>query len=88
MNADPSKLIADWLEASGTSQQALAAAAGVHQTFVSAVVAGRRRPGPTSAPAFEAATGIRAEALCPDVEWLRDSAGQITGYHVPLRAAG
>lgn len=38
-------------------------------------------------PAVEAATGVRCEDLRPDVEWTRDDAGRVTGYHVRVDAA-
>lgn len=37
-------------------------------------------------PAIERVTGIKCEALRPDVTWTRDTSGQITGYHVALPA--
>ena len=37
-------------------------------------------------PAIEVATGARCERLRPDVVWTRDESGQVTGYHVPLKA--
>lgn len=37
--------------------------------------------------AVEAATGVRCEELRPDVAWLRNEAGEVTGYQVPIRAA-
>ena len=38
-------------------------------------------------PAIEAATGVRCERMRADVVWTRDEAGQVTGYHVPLKVA-
>lgn len=35
----------------------------------------------------EAATGLRCEALRPDVQWVRDSAGMVTGYTVQVEQA-
>jgi len=47
-----------------------------------------KRPLPAEhCPRLEALTGIRCELLRPDVLWTRDVAGQVTGYHVPLRSA-
>lgn len=37
-------------------------------------------------PAVEAATAIRCEDLRPDLDWTRDDAGQVTGYHVRIAA--
>lgn len=60
----------------------LASAIGVTQTAVSNW---RSRGVPLAqCPAIERATGIRCHELRPDVTWLRDSDGQVTGYHVPL----
>lgn len=35
------------------------------------------------APAIEAATrgAVTCEELCPDVQWTRDEAGRVIGYH-------
>jgi len=38
-------------------------------------------------PAIEAATGVRCEAMRPDVVWTRDTAGVVTGYHVRIGSA-
>ncbi|MGP1666050.1 MAG: transcriptional regulator [Rhodanobacter sp.] len=35
----------------------------------------------------EALTGVPCEALRPDVTWTRDEDRNVTGYHVPVRAA-
>lgn len=37
--------------------------------------------------AVESATGVRCEELRPDLQWLRNEAGEVTGYTVPVRAA-
>lgn len=39
------------------------------------------------APLIEAASGgvLRCEQICPDVDWLRDAKGNITGYRVPIQ---
>lgn len=37
-------------------------------------------------PAVERATGVRCEELCSDVVWTRNSAGEVTGYHVRIAA--
>lgn len=36
---------------------------------------------------LERVTGLKCEGLRPDLVWIRDAAGQITGYHVPLSGA-
>lgn len=38
-------------------------------------------------PAIESVTGVACERLRSDVEWVRDEAGAVTGYHVPLAQA-
>lgn len=35
-------------------------------------------------PAIESLTGVRCEALRPDLFWTRDQSGKITGHHVPI----
>lgn len=37
-------------------------------------------------PAVERATGVRCELLRPDVIWTRDTSGEVTGYHVSIKA--
>lgn len=39
------------------------------------------------APLIEIASGgaVRCEQICPDVDWERDSAGNLTGYRVPVQ---
>ncbi|MBN8492374.1 MAG: helix-turn-helix domain-containing protein [Burkholderiales bacterium] len=36
-------------------------------------------------PAIEAKTGVLCEELRPDRDWVRDDAGKVTGYHVPVK---
>ena len=38
-------------------------------------------------PAIERLTGVRCEELRPDIAWTRNADGEVTGYHVPLKAA-
>lgn len=40
------------------------------------------------APLIEVAShgGIKCDDLCPAVDWLRDDAGNVTGYNVPVPA--
>lgn len=60
----------------------LAVAIGVAQTAVSNW---KSRGVPLDqCPAIERATGVPCQSLRPDVTWLRDGEGQVTGYHVPL----
>lgn len=35
---------------------------------------------------LEACTGVRCEALRPDLTWTRNTAGEVTGYHVKVAA--
>ena len=35
-------------------------------------------------PGIEAVTDVRCERLRPDVHWVRDAAGVVTGYQVPV----
>lgn len=35
-------------------------------------------------PAIEAVTGVMCERLRPDVLWVRDASGLVTGYQVPV----
>ncbi|QWP79203.1 helix-turn-helix domain-containing protein [Lysobacter sp. K5869] len=39
-------------------------------------------------PALERASGVRCERLLPEVVWTRDTAGAVTGYHVPIPDSG
>ena len=45
------------------------------------------RPPEEMCPAIELVTGVRCERLRADVEWVRDDAGAVTGYHVPVQVA-
>lgn len=45
----------------------------------------RKNPPEDLCPAIEIATGVTCERLRPDVEWVRDQEGLVTGYHVPVR---
>jgi DNA-binding transcriptional regulator YdaS (Cro superfamily) len=69
------------------SNAALAAALRVNPALVHQWRKGRRPLAEHHCPAIEAITGVRCEELRPDVQWLRDEAGQVTGYQVPIRAA-
>lgn len=37
-------------------------------------------------PAVESHTGVRCDELRPDVTWIRDADGVVTGYQVPVAA--
>jgi DNA-binding transcriptional regulator YdaS (Cro superfamily) len=41
---------------------------------------------PSAAPKIAAAVGdaVSCEQLCPDVKWIRDKKGQVTGYHTAI----
>ncbi|HEY5805045.1 MAG TPA: YdaS family helix-turn-helix protein [Lysobacter sp.] len=48
----------------------------------------KKRPlPPEHCPRLEALSGVRCEALRPDIVWTRDEVGLVTGYHVPLKTA-
>lgn len=59
----------------------LAAALGVGQNVVSNWKKRGKVPA-ARCPHIEAATLIRCEDLRPDLDWMRDSDGVVTGYHV------
>lgn len=59
----------------------LAAALGVSQSVVSNWKARGQVPA-DRCPAIEAVTTIPCEQLRPDLDWLRDEAGVVTGYCV------
>lgn len=65
------------------SQAKFAAALRVSQPTVNGWRAAERAP-EDRCPTIESLYGIRCEVLRPDKVWTRDTAGQITGYHVPL----
>lgn len=69
------------------SQSALARACGVKQGHVWAWLNREGYAVPLeSCPDIERATAgaVRCEDLRPDVDWLRDSTGQVTGYQVRI----
>jgi DNA-binding transcriptional regulator YdaS (Cro superfamily) len=70
--------------AAGGSQKALAERLGVSQPTVH----DWKRAGfpPDRCALIERALGFRCETLRPDVEFLRDGAGAVIGYVVPLAA--
>lgn len=59
-----------WRESSGLTQQAVAAALGVHVQYVSALERGARRPGMKVATAIRDLTGgaVSLDALVPPVD--------------------
>lgn len=63
-------------------QTALAILLGKKQGHVSSWLSRGGAPASECA-AIEAATGIRCEDLRPDLYWLRDVRGAVTGYFVP-----
>lgn len=72
------------------SQAALAFALGIRAPSLAEWIRAGRCP-LERAPEIERVTEgrVRCEALRPDVDWHRDDVtGLVTGYHVPLRAAG
>jgi DNA-binding transcriptional regulator YdaS (Cro superfamily) len=67
-------------------QEALACRLGVSKSLVGHWSTGRRQVPPSRCAAIEAATGVKAEDLCPDVIWQRQG-GRITGYVTTVEAA-
>ncbi|MFQ6309890.1 hypothetical protein [Lysobacter capsici] len=53
-----------------------------------------RKPSPQLAMEIESATRdlgpeeVRCESLRPDMSWVRNTSGEVTGYHVPLAPSG
>jgi DNA-binding transcriptional regulator YdaS (Cro superfamily) len=66
---------------------AIVAACGVSQSLVSHWCTGLLTITPDKCPNVEAVSGVRCEALRPDLMWIRDEAGAVTHYAVPVRAA-
>jgi DNA-binding transcriptional regulator YdaS (Cro superfamily) len=77
----------DRAAAAAGSSAALAQRLGVDPTLVHQWRHGRRPIAKHHCPAIEAATGVRCEELRPDLQWIRNEAGEVTGYQVPIRAA-
>lgn len=70
------------------SQSALARACGVKQGHVWAWLNRDGYQVPAEhCPAIEQATGVKADDLRPDMRWIRDKAGRITGYMTPVSSA-
>ncbi len=65
------------------SQVALAAMVGKTKARVGQWLSGDPIP-EKICPLIEAGTGIACEKLRPDVQWERDSKGQIKGHFVPI----
>jgi DNA-binding transcriptional regulator YdaS (Cro superfamily) len=85
MNATESPI--DRAATAAGSSAALAKLLTVNPTLVHQWRHGRRPVAGHHCPAIEAATGVRCEELRPDLQWLRNEAGDVTGYQVPIRAA-
>lgn len=83
---DNLNLIADAIDRMG-GQTAAAQTLQCSQGLVWQWTVGRRPVGPKHCPVIERLTGVRCEALRPDLIWTRDNAGQITGHHIPLNPA-
>jgi DNA-binding transcriptional regulator YdaS (Cro superfamily) len=78
--------IARAIEVAGT-KAALATAVGVTPGLIYQWLSGLRPLAAHHCPAIERATGVTCEDLRPDLNWLRDESGAVTGYQVPTRAA-
>lgn len=63
---------------------AVAAACSVGKSSVTHWASGIRKLRPEHCPAIEGLTGVKCEELCPEVTWLRDSAGNVSGYQVHI----
>ncbi len=70
----------------GGQQADLARRLSVTPQALSQWVQGTRTVPAARCPDIERETGIRCEELRPDLIWTRDTAGKVTGYHVPLAA--
>jgi DNA-binding transcriptional regulator YdaS (Cro superfamily) len=80
-------IVQEAIKAAG-GQNGLARALGVSQGLVWKWVVGRGSVTPECAPGIErvlARPGV-CEQLCPDVDWIRDEAGQVTHYQVRVQA--
>lgn len=73
--------------AAAGSQRKLAESIGIAHSFVPQLISGRRPIPEAICARIEDATGVRCEELRPDVEWIRDPAGKVTHYRVPVRTA-
>jgi DNA-binding transcriptional regulator YdaS (Cro superfamily) len=69
-------------------KQALALAVGTSPAYLYQIATGwkGKRPSPDLAKRIESASGIRCETLRPDLQWMRDKEGNVTGYFSPLDA--
>lgn len=76
------KALTEAIEAAGGVSK-LAALLGARQSVVSNWRAREQVPA-DQCPAVEAATGVRCEALRPDLTWQRDPEGRVTGYVVSV----
>lgn len=77
-------LLREQMRAMKVTQEALAVALGVSTSLVGHWLAGRRALDPERCPAIEVVLGIRCEDFMPDLDWIRDEAGQVTHYQVPV----
>ncbi len=72
------------MKAKEVTHEALANLLQVSTSLVGHWLAGRRALDPERCPAIEAAIGVRCEELMPNLEWVRDAAGVVTHYQVPV----
>lgn len=85
-------LLSDWLASNplGTRCAAvaqIATASGVTSPAVRHWINGTRPLPISKASIVESCTGIPCEALFPEVHWVRDDEGRVTGYRVDLHAS-
>ncbi len=74
------------IAACGGQQADLARRLVVSPQALSQWVQGTRTVPAARCPDIERETGVRCEELRPDLTWTRNTAGKVTGYHVPLAA--
>ena len=69
-------------------KQALARGVGASPAYLYQIATNwnGKRPSPELAKRIEEFSGIRCETLRPDLKWVRDAEGAVTGYFSPLDA--
>lgn len=69
-------------------KQALARAVDTSPAYLYQIATGwnGKRPSPELSKRIEENSGVRCEILRPDLSWVRDKDGRITGYFSPLDA--
>ena len=79
--------IIDRVIAEAGNQKALADLLGVSRSFVNQIAQGERPFPPERCPRIESELGIACEDLRPDVLWVRDASGKVTGYQIAIPPA-